>query len=83
MDTNPRPDPPDLYAVQARMCQVMGHPVRLRILHMLHERGGEMGAAEIRRTLGIPKGSLSQHLSKMADAGLVEPRREGRYLFVG
>lgn len=71
-----------IFEVQARFCRAMGHPQRVGILHLLHEAGDELPAAELRETLGLTHAALSQHLSRMSGAGLVRTRKEGRYLFV-
>ncbi len=84
MNEIPQPVAPDASAfeLQAEYCRAMGHPVRLLILHHLHECGGEMPSAEILRQVGVTKAGLSQHLAKMANVGLIRTRREGRFLFV-
>ncbi len=60
----------------------MGHPIRLFILHHLHETGGEVGSSELAEMAGISRASISQHLSKMTAVGLVATRRSGKYVFV-
>ena len=67
---------------QARFCRTMGHPMRLYLLHYMHDRGGEVGNSELAEASGLPRASLSQHISQMTAAGLVTTRREGRYVFV-
>ncbi|RMH04467.1 MAG: ArsR family transcriptional regulator [Planctomycetota bacterium] len=66
----------------AESFRVLGHPVRLFLLHLLEQSGGELSCADLLRRTGATKAALSQHLGKMAAAGLVRTRREGRYLFV-
>lgn len=67
---------------QARFCRTMGHPMRLYLLHYLHEKGGEVANSELAEASGLPRASLSQHISQMTAAGLVTTRREGRYVHV-
>lgn len=68
--------------LQADFARTMGHATRLQILHLLNDAGGELACAALLEATGVSKPSLSQHLAKMAAVGLVETRREGRYLFV-
>ncbi len=68
--------------VQAQLCRVMGHPVRLQILQLLTENGGSMPSADLLSATGVSKPALSQHLTKMTNVGLVRTRRVGRFLEV-
>lgn len=72
----------DGYRIQSEFCKTMGHPIRLQILDALCQERGEVASARLLKLTGIPKPSLSQHLSKMQAAGLVTTRRAGRFLFV-
>jgi DNA-binding transcriptional ArsR family regulator len=65
-----------LYRMQAGICRVLAHPRRLQILDLL--AGGEKSSQQLQRELGISKMNLSQHLTLMKHAGLVESRTEGR-----
>ena len=65
----------------ARRFAALGHEVRLEILRRLlasHPTG--MVAGEIQQELGIPASTLSHHLDALHQEGLVEQRREGRFL---
>ena len=71
------------YELQARFARTMGNPARLMILHSLVEADGdELSTSEIIAVTGLSKSALSQHLEKMTSVGLVETRREGRFLRV-
>lgn len=66
----------------AAMMGAMGAPQRLRIMRLLlasHPQG--MPAGEIQAELGIPASTLSHHLEKLKQAGVVRVRREGTYLW--
>lgn len=66
----------------AGMMGAMGAPQRLRIMRLLlasHPQG--MPAGEIQRELKIPASTLSFHLDKLRQAGVVRVRREGTYLW--
>jgi len=54
---------------------------RLSLYRLLVRRGPEgYAAGEIAARLGIPGPTLSFHLKALAHAGLVDVRREGRYI---
>ena len=54
---------------------------RLAVFRLLVQAGpGGLPAGQIAEALGVPNSSLSFHLAQLAEAGLVEQRREGRSL---
>jgi DNA-binding transcriptional ArsR family regulator len=66
----------------ADMFSAMGTGPRLRIMRTLlsaHPDGMVVG--EIGSELGIPASTLSHHLDKLKNEGLVNVRREGTYLW--
>lgn len=72
----------DQVARYADMFSAMGTEARLRILRLLlsaHPDGLTVG--EIGSELGIPGSTLSHHLEKLKNEGLVGVRRESTYLW--
>ena len=68
--------------LHARRFAALGAEPRLRILRLLlaaHPTG--MVAGEIQSELGIPASTLSHHLEKLRAEGLVQPRRDGAFLW--
>ncbi|MGD1072569.1 MAG: metalloregulator ArsR/SmtB family transcription factor [Bryobacteraceae bacterium] len=66
----------------ADMFSAMGAGPRLRIMRLLlsaHPEGIVVG--EIGSDLNIPPSTLSHHLEKLKNEGLVKVRREGTYLW--
>jgi ArsR family transcriptional regulator, arsenate/arsenite/antimonite-responsive transcriptional repressor len=66
----------------ADMFAAMGTGPRLRIMRVLlsaHPDGMVVG--DIGGELGIPASTLSHHLEKLKNEGLVKVRREGTYLW--
>jgi DNA-binding transcriptional ArsR family regulator len=57
--------------------RAIAHPTRNRILEEL-EAGGQLRAADVARTLGIPANQASYHLRLLAKYGLVEDAEAGR-----
>ena len=65
----------------ADMFSAMGTEARLRIMQLLlsaHPEGLVVG--EIQEELDIPNSTLSHHLDKLRNEGLVEVRRESTFL---
>ena len=66
----------------ADMFAAMGAEPRLRIVRILltaHPQG--LIAGDIQEELGIPASTLSHHLEKLKNEGLVAVRREGTFLW--
>ncbi len=57
----------------------MGNPKRLEILAILNE--DEMSVCDLAEQLGMGQSSLSQHLARLRQAGLVTTRRDGQLIF--
>jgi DNA-binding transcriptional ArsR family regulator len=68
-----------LYERQARLCQVLADPKRLRLLGLLRE--GEYSVRELAEAIGAAYPNVSQHLNVMRDAGLVATRRAGTSIY--
>ena len=69
-------------AVYARMLSAMGTEPRLRIVRLLlsaHPEGLVVG--DIAAELDIANSTLSHHLDKLRNEGLVKVRREGTFLW--
>lgn len=70
--------PTDAVAALAALAQ----ETRLGVFRLLVEAGPEgLAAGEIGAQLGIPANTLSFHLKSLSQAGLLESRQEGRYIF--
>ena len=71
----------DQIAKYADMFSAMGTEARLRIMQLLlsaHPEGLVVG--EIQEELDIPNSTLSHHLDKLRNEGLVQVRRESTFL---
>lgn len=55
----------------ARLAKAMGHPTRIAILEFLSQRD-ECFFGEIHEVLPVSKPTVSQHLSELKDAGLIQ-----------
>ncbi len=64
----------------AEQLSALGHPVRLRILRHVVQAGANGAAAgEIQATVDLPASTLSHHLKRLVDAGLLATRTEGTF----
>ena len=72
--------------LQAREAHVgafkaLAHLSRLQVVFFLVRAGRELAAGEIQAELEIPGPTLSHHLDVLRRAGLVESRREERFIY--
>ncbi|MFD1696019.1 ArsR/SmtB family transcription factor [Roseibium aestuarii] len=76
----PEPGELTLHAdAAARFLKGLANPQRLMILCRLIE--GEMNVGELVAATGISQTSMSQHLARLKEEGIVSARREHRVLF--
>ncbi|MGB5438528.1 MAG: metalloregulator ArsR/SmtB family transcription factor [Gammaproteobacteria bacterium] len=60
--------------------QMLADTTRLRML-MLLQRQGELCVCELTHALTLSQPKVSRHLGQMREAGLVQTRREGRWMY--
>lgn len=72
-------DEDSLYERQARLCQVLTDPKRLRLLAAM--RHGERSVGDLAETIAATSTNVSQHLALMRDVGLVATRRDGTTIY--
>lgn len=64
----------------AEQLSALGHSVRLAILRFVVQTGeGGAAAGEIQTHLDMPASTLSHHLKRLVDAGLLSSRNEGTF----
>ena len=64
----------------AEQLSALGHPVRLKILRYVVQGGDEgASAGEIQAHVDLPASTLSHHLKRLVDAGLLTSRSEGTF----
>jgi ArsR family transcriptional regulator len=74
----------DLYMDQkdlARISKALSDPTRLRIFEGLSPRK-EMFCGQVVAKCGLTPGTISHHLKILADANLIETRREGQFIYM-
>ena len=67
-----------LFAEFATVTRALGHSHRLEILEHLAQ--GERGVEALSRRIGLSIANTSQHLQQLRRAGLVAPRRDGKFV---
>ena len=78
----PKRDDTEIVARFADMLSAMGTEPRLRIVRLLlAAHPGGLVVGDIGTELGIPSSTLSHHLEKLKNEGLVKVRREGTFLW--
>lgn len=66
----------------AEQLSALGHPVRLAILRFVVQAGGGGAAAgDIQAHVDLPASTLSHHLKRLVDAGMLASRTEGTFNF--
>jgi ArsR family transcriptional regulator len=68
-------DPTVPFDGAADVLRALSHPVRLRIVHLL--RDGELCVKRLEELLGVSQPSVSQHLTRLKYAGLIDSERRG------
>lgn len=63
---------------QVQIHKAIAHPARLRMLVML--RDGELCVCQITALLSLAASTVSAHLAELRRAGLVEERKNGRWV---
>src|SRR6266481_9951490 len=61
--------------------KALAHLTRLEIFFLLVRRAREVPAGEIQAELEIPGPTLSHHLDRLRRAGLVQSRKEERFVY--
>lgn len=64
-----------IYKVKAQFFKTLGHPARIRILEVLSE--GPRSVSALQPDVGIEASHLSQQLTVLRRAGVVESERDG------
>ncbi len=69
----------DYYEIHARLCKSMAHPTRLHILDLLESDSRTV--QDLADELGVAQANLSQHLTIMRNAGIVDTRKVGSKVY--
>ena len=64
----------------AETFQALGDPTRLRLLNLLRQTG-EVCVCELVDALRLPQYNISRHLQILRQAGLVDDRKRGKWVY--
>ncbi len=75
------PDPSDSRAEElAAAFRLLGDPTRLKLLGILARRDcGDVCACDLSDALDLTPATISHHMKKLVDAGMVDVERRGRW----
>jgi ArsR family transcriptional regulator len=61
----------------AEVAKALGNPIRLQLVDVLREHAGKVCVCELVPLFDVSQPTLSHHLKKLRDAGLVDSERQG------
>ncbi len=65
----------------AELAKALGDPVRLQLVDVLRRHAGKVCVCELVPLFDISQPTLSHHLKKLRDAGIVESERRGVWAY--
>jgi ArsR family transcriptional regulator len=65
----------------AALFKALADPARVRIVNMLATADEDVCVCDLTRELGLSQPTVSHHLRKLADAGLLRRRRQGTWAY--
>jgi ArsR family transcriptional regulator len=65
----------------AELFKSLGDPARVRIVNLIATAGSAVCACEFNDTLGLAQPTVSHHLKKLTDAGLLEREQRGKWAY--
>jgi ArsR family transcriptional regulator len=68
-------------AATAELFKALADPARVRIVNMLARSDGSVCACEFEPALGLAQPTVSHHLRKLTDAGLIEREQRGKWAY--
>ena len=73
--------PADTRTRDIQALKALSHPARHRIVELIHERGGEICVCEFADHLDLSQPTISHHLRVLREAGLIDSRQEGTWVY--
>jgi ArsR family transcriptional regulator, arsenate/arsenite/antimonite-responsive transcriptional repressor len=65
----------------AGLFRALGDPARVRIVNLLATHDGAVCACELYEPLGLSQPTVSHHLKKLTDSGLLEREQRGKWAY--
>lgn len=60
--------------------KALAHPVRLRMVDLIHAHGGEICVCEFENHFAVKQPTISHHLKVLREAGLIHSSQEGAWV---
>jgi ArsR family transcriptional regulator len=71
----------DTAARMADVAKALGDPIRLQLVDVLRRHAGEVCVCELVPLFGVSQPTLSHHLKKLREAGIVGVERRGLWAY--
>ena len=68
-----------IFEMQARLCQSLGHSIRLRIIHTLKQ--GPKSVNDLAALVNVSQPTISRHLSVLRSNGILTAHRKGAEIY--
>ena len=65
----------------AELFKALGDPARVRIVNLIATAGDAVCACDFNDALGLAQPTVSHHLKKLTDAGLLEREQRGKWAY--
>ena len=65
----------------AELFKALGDPARVRIVNLIATRGGDVCACELYDPIGLSQPTVSHHLKKLTDVGLLDREQRGKWAY--
>jgi ArsR family transcriptional regulator len=65
----------------AEIAKALGDPMRLQLIDVLRKHAGKVCVYELLALFDVSQPTLSHHLKKLRDAGLVDSERQGLWAY--
>ena len=65
----------------AEIAKALGDPIRLQLIDVLRKHAGKVCVCELVPLFDVGQSTLSHHLKKLRDAGLVDSERRGLWAY--
>jgi ArsR family transcriptional regulator len=65
----------------AELFKALGDPARVRLVNLLAQGDGEVCMCDLIEPVGLTQPTVSHHMKRLVDAGLVEREQRGKWAF--
>ena len=65
----------------AELFKALGDPARVRLVNLLAQSDGEVCMCDLIEPVGLAQPTVSHHMKKLVDAGLVEREQRGKWAY--